>query len=261
MTDDRELAWLTAVGQENQFCRRRLLCADAVGQADQGGQGARDRANRSEQFSPGALDPKPDFLLLVRLQQLPLSRVLHVDADEIDVFARYWLNLERFRLLFAQHPFRRTGQRRLIVFEILVGNEPELTRAFAPVQNVYISLRLVPVDERSVVIAFSTPGGHRILRCRCKPIAVATCGAGRPGVVCPALPMAGPGRLSMRDEHAFRQEPEFVERTNSAVVRAHRRWTYLSRGAPLVSGGASIEKLPTQYYTLIAADAECQDIS
>ncbi len=83
---DVVLLQFTAVVQQNQLRRRRFAALHLRGQVEQRLAGHRDAAQGRLQFAARALDAKPNFLLILGLQQRPLADVLEVDADKVAVF-------------------------------------------------------------------------------------------------------------------------------------------------------------------------------
>ena len=114
----RELA---AVGQQDQFCRRRFAAPDRLGQRDERLYAEGNRREHADQLGARDLDLASNGLFLRRFEQPRPPDVAEIDANEIDVLPVgcerrlgpprvdagpqiHQLRRERLRLFFNQQP-------------------------------------------------------------------------------------------------------------------------------------------------------------
>ena len=181
---------LAAVGQENELRGGRALL-HLVGEREQRVHRAGNHAERRLQFPAGLLDALANLLFVLGLEELPLTDVFEIHADQIEVFPRrgdrggYFLFgfsfdlavplspqgtivfvvqvliLERLGIVLGDELARRQDH---CLIRFVAGLEPEFVGALTPVEHVCVALGLRPVDQRVVVLARAAAPAHRLWR-------------------------------------------------------------------------------------------------
>ncbi len=175
------VAYLAALRKEDQLRRRVALCANSIGERDEGLNRGRNVAERDNEVALRIFDALTNRALLGRLQELAFADVLEICADKVDLLtANRWTGFELVVLglvvfsrpgaddlvfeglgLFRVQNLFGIRYERLTLLEVLAGfdRQPKVPGAMAPVENVRLFGRVVPLDERRAT--FGRPEGQR----------------------------------------------------------------------------------------------------
>jgi len=178
---------LTTFGQQDELGRRVVFGADPIGKRHERVERAGNIGEPRDELGARFFDALANRNLLMLFEELALTDVLEVHAYEVNVllsgrpgrwpFLFQFLDVERivfdellpaerFRFFVFEEPLRLGGVRCFFCRRCAVTfrTNSELMRAAAPVEDVRLVCRVLPIDQRFVDAA--RPEGQRLGRGR-----------------------------------------------------------------------------------------------